>query len=115
MGGAAVVLASALVWYFPRGADPSAAPGGGAASVQPPALANASTPRSAGPEAPAADTPPLGAVPVVDAAPRPAPSVEPRWMMAIGRRAEPIRSVAYLWRDGFAPPKLAPDEPHETN
>jgi hypothetical protein len=41
--------------------------------------------------------------------------LEPRWMIAMGRQGEPMRSVAYLWRDGFAPPKPQPGEPHETN
>ncbi len=29
--------------------------------------------------------------------------LEPRWMMAIGERGSPMKSVAYLWREGFAP------------
>jgi hypothetical protein len=41
--------------------------------------------------------------------------LEPRWMLSIGRRGEPTRSVAYLWRDGFAPPKPEAGQPHETN
>ena len=39
---------------------------------------------------------------------------EPRWMMAIQERAGPMRSIAYLWRDGFAPERPV-DERHETN
>jgi hypothetical protein len=41
--------------------------------------------------------------------------LEPRWMIAIGRRGEPMSSVAYLWRDGFAPPKPEAGQPNETN
>jgi hypothetical protein len=29
--------------------------------------------------------------------------LEPRWMMAIGDRSHAMRSIAYLWREGFAP------------
>jgi hypothetical protein len=62
-----------------------------------------------------------GGAPAADGGPRPfnilldSVGLEPRWMMAIGRRGEPMKSVAYLWRDGFAPPKPEPGEPHETD
>jgi hypothetical protein len=39
---------------------------------------------------------------------------EPRWMMAIGDRSGPMRSIAYLWRDGFAPERPS-DRPQEHN
>ena len=39
---------------------------------------------------------------------------EPRWMMAIRDRSGALRSIAYLWRDGFAPQRL-PAEAHEEN
>jgi hypothetical protein len=39
---------------------------------------------------------------------------EPRWMMAIAERSGPMRSIAYLWREGFAPERPV-DERHETN
>ena len=40
--------------------------------------------------------------------------LEPRWMMAIGDRSSAMRSIAYLWRDGFAPERPA-GERNETN
>jgi hypothetical protein len=39
---------------------------------------------------------------------------EPRWMMAIQERSGPMRSIAYLWREGFAPERPV-DERRETN
>ena len=39
---------------------------------------------------------------------------EPRWMMAIRDPSGALRSIAYLWRDGFAPQRL-PAETHEEN
>jgi hypothetical protein len=33
--------------------------------------------------------------------------LEPRWLMAIQGRTGPMRSVAYLWREGFAPQQKA--------
>jgi hypothetical protein len=39
---------------------------------------------------------------------------QPRWMMAIGDRSGTMRSIAYLWRDGFAPERRT-DEPDEPN
>jgi hypothetical protein len=41
--------------------------------------------------------------------------LEPRWMISLARRGEPMRSVAYLWREGFAPPKPEPGQPHATD
>lgn len=41
--------------------------------------------------------------------------LEPRWMITMKDRTGPIRSVAYLWRQGFAPPKPEPGQPHESN
>jgi hypothetical protein len=219
VGVAAVMLATALVWFFRPGADPRVVPEDEPASVQPPVVANQPTAPGAPPETPAASTPPRARAPVADAAAAPsveraplpgetpstpmanlltgreegpppqliegerefaaepvdaawapraeadllakfaqmpglslidlqvecrstmcrlqltqpggAPAVEggprpfnilldsvglePRWMMAIGRRGEPMRSIAYLWREGFAPPKPAPGEPHESD
>jgi hypothetical protein len=40
--------------------------------------------------------------------------VEPRWMMVIGDGTGPTRSVAYLWREGFAPQQEA-GQPQENN
>jgi hypothetical protein len=37
--------------------------------------------------------------------------LEPAWMATMKDRAGPVRSFAYLWRDGFGPPKLG--QPHE--
>ncbi len=39
---------------------------------------------------------------------------QPRWMMAIRDRSGTMRSIAYLWRDGFAPERRT-DEPDEPN
>ena len=39
---------------------------------------------------------------------------KPRWMMAIRDRSGALRSIAYLWRDGFAPQRL-PAEAHDEN
>jgi hypothetical protein len=39
---------------------------------------------------------------------------EPRWMMAIRDSSGAMRSIAYLWRDGFAPQRRI-DEPHDQN
>jgi hypothetical protein len=39
---------------------------------------------------------------------------DPRWMMAIRDRSGALRSIAYLWRDGFAPQRL-PAEAHDEN
>jgi hypothetical protein len=56
----------------------------------------------------------------VDGAPRPfnllldSIGYEPRWMMVIGDRSRSIRSVAYLWREGFAA-KSELGQPHETD
>jgi hypothetical protein len=45
-----------------------------------------------------------------------APGLEPRWMMTIKERVNgPVVSVAYLWREGFAPPKPEPGQPNESN
>jgi hypothetical protein len=55
----------------------------------------------------------------IDGAPRPfnllldSVGYEPRWMMVLGDRSRSIRSVAYLWRDGFAA-ESEPGQPHET-
>jgi hypothetical protein len=38
----------------------------------------------------------------------------PRQMISLGRRGEPMRSVAYLWRDGFVPERH-PGQAHETD
>ena len=219
IGGAAVVLAVALVWYFRPGVDPAAVPDHETAPVQPRAVANEPVAPIAARAEPAADAPPLAEAPAADAAPAPsveraplpgetpstpmttllsglregpppqltegerefaaepvdaawapgaeadllakfaqmpglslidlqvecrstmcrlqltqpsgAPAVEggprpfnilldsvglePRWMIALGRQGEPMRSVAYLWRDGFAPPKPEAGEPRETD
>ena len=40
--------------------------------------------------------------------------LEPRWKMAIGDRSGLMKSVAYLWREGFAPQREA-GEPRETD
>ena len=62
-----------------------------------------------------------GGAPAAEGGPRPfnilldSVGLEPRWMIALGRRGEPMSSIAYLWRDGFAPPKPSPGEPHETD
>jgi hypothetical protein len=62
-----------------------------------------------------------GGGPAIEGGPRPfnilldSVGLEPRWMIAIQRSREPMRSIAYLWRDGFAPPKPEPGEPHETD
>jgi len=40
--------------------------------------------------------------------------LEPRWMLAIQGTRGPMRSVAYLWREGFAPQQKA-GEPHLIN
>ena len=41
--------------------------------------------------------------------------LEPRWMVTTGERGTgPIKSVAYLWRDGFASPKPVLGQSHET-
>jgi hypothetical protein len=59
--------------------------------------------------------------PAVEGGPRPfnilldSVGLEPKWMIAIGGRGEPMRSIAYLWRDGFGPPKPEPGEPHEAD
>ena len=219
IGGAAVVLATALVWYFRPVPDERVVGEDEASSVQPPVVANEPTARIAEPETPATDTSPPNEVAVAAAVPPPsieraplpgeapatpmanlltgredgpppqliegerefaaepvdaawapgaeadmlakfaqmprlslidlqvecrstmcrlqltqpsgAPAVqggprpfnilldsvgmEPRWMIALGRQGEPMRSVAYLWRDGFAPPKPEPGEPPRTN
>jgi hypothetical protein len=220
IGGAAVALATALVWYFRQGTEPQVVSDDDALSVQPASVASEAAERVTEPEAPAVAPVPAAAVvavaaasamPAVERAPLPgeAPStpmanllthreegpppgliegerefaaepvdatwapgaeadmlakfaqmpgltlidlqvecrstmcrlqltqpsgappvqggprpfnilldsvgMEPRWMIAIGRQAEPMRSVAYLWRDGFAPPKLAAGQPNETN
>jgi hypothetical protein len=41
--------------------------------------------------------------------------LEPRWMITIKDYTGPIKSVGYLWREGFAPPKPAFTPAHETN
>ena len=220
IGGAAIVLATALVWYFRPGPAPRIVPDDDTASVQSAPAATEAAARVAEPETPAVERGPAAAtvtntspstVPTVERAPLPgeAPStpmanllsgrddgpppqliegerefaaepvdrnwapgaeadllakfaqmpglslidlqvecrstmcrlqltqpsgaprveggprpfnilldevgLEPRWMMAIGRSGEPMRSVAYLWRDGFAPPKPEAAQPHETN
>ena len=52
----------------------------------------------------------------VDGGPRPfnilldSVGLEPRWMMAIQDRTGPMRSVAYLWREGFAPQREAGEQ-----
>ena len=62
---------------------------------------------------------PSGAPPV-EGGPRPfsilrdSLGLEPRWMMAIGDRTNQMRSVAYLWREGFAAKPLS-GPAHETN
>jgi hypothetical protein len=40
--------------------------------------------------------------------------LEPRWMMVVGDGTGPMRSVAYLWRAGFAP-RQQPGQPQETD
>jgi len=40
--------------------------------------------------------------------------LEPRWMMQVGDSSNEMRSVAYLWREGFAP-KPPPGPANETN
>jgi hypothetical protein len=40
--------------------------------------------------------------------------LEPRWMMVVPGPGGSMRSVAYLWRDGFAPQPLS-GQTHETN
>ncbi|HET7609724.1 MAG TPA: hypothetical protein VFL84_13675 [Gammaproteobacteria bacterium] len=40
--------------------------------------------------------------------------LEPAWMATIKERNGPVRSAAYLWRDGFAPP-TEPLQPRDTN
>jgi len=37
--------------------------------------------------------------------------LEPRWLMAVRDATGSVRSIAYLWRDGFAP-KQEPGQPH---
>ena len=39
--------------------------------------------------------------------------LEPAWMATIKERTGPVRSAAYLWRAGFAPPNPAPGQPHD--
>ena len=41
--------------------------------------------------------------------------LEPRWMMVVPQPGGGMKSVAYLWREGFAPPKPALGQPRETN
>jgi hypothetical protein len=42
--------------------------------------------------------------------------LERRWLMSVQDSANgPIKSVTYLWRDGFAPAKPEPGQPHESN
>lgn len=65
-------------------------------------------------------TQPSGA-PAVQGGPRPfnllldSIGLEPRWMMVIGERGGAMKSVAYLWRDGFVPQNDHPDHAHETD
>jgi hypothetical protein len=62
-----------------------------------------------------------GGAPAVQGGPRPfnilldSVGLEPRWMMAIGERGGPMKSVAYLWRQGFAPPKPEQERSQATN
>lgn len=218
IGGAAVVLAIALVWYFRPATDPGVVPEDEAESVQPRAVANESAAPIAAPAEPAASALPLAESSAPDAAPAPsveraplpgeAPStpmanllagredgpppqlvegerefaaepvdstwapgaeadllakfaqmpglslidlqvecrstmcrlqltqpsgaavegrprpfnllrdsieLEPRWMIVLGDRGGAMKSVAYFWREGFAPPKPAAGEPRETD
>jgi hypothetical protein len=41
--------------------------------------------------------------------------LEPRWMVTIKDYTGPIKSIAYLWREGLAPPKLELGQPNESN
>jgi hypothetical protein len=42
--------------------------------------------------------------------------LEPRWMMVVPEPGGPVKSVAYLWRPGFAPSTVfVPAPAHETN
>ena len=58
--------------------------------------------------------------PAVEGGPRPfsvlrdSVGLEPRWMMAIGDGSSTMKSVAYLWRQGFGPQQAA-GQPHESD
>jgi hypothetical protein len=41
--------------------------------------------------------------------------LEPRWMIAIVDRSGTMKSVAYLWREGFGPPKPEQGQRRESN
>ena len=45
-----------------------------------------------------------------------APGLEPRWMTTVKERINaPVVSIAYLWREGFAPPKPELGQPDQAN
>ena len=62
-------------------------------------------------------TQPKGAT-AADGGPRPfnilrdSVGLEPRWMNMIGDASGSMKAIAYLWREGFAPPPFQPPAPN---